>query len=57
MKRLPDQVTNQWRKGNIGFKIPDFTGDLSSIKFYIWNKDRQGFLLDDLELRFYTYRQ
>ena len=57
VKRLPDQIINQWRKGNIGFKIPDFTDELSSIKFYIWNKDKQEFLLDDLEIRFYTYRQ
>jgi hypothetical protein len=57
MKRLPDQITHQWREGSIGFKIPDFTPDLNSIKLYIWNKERKEFLVDDLELRFYTYRQ
>ena len=57
MKRLPDRVTNQWRQGSIGFKIPDLTAELSSIKLYVWNKEKQEFLLDDLELRLYTYRQ
>ncbi|MCF6170403.1 MAG: hypothetical protein L3J66_05420 [Bacteroidales bacterium] len=57
MKRLPDKLTNQWRKGSIGFKIPDLTGNINSIKLYIWNKEKQEFLLDDMELKFYTYRQ
>ncbi len=57
MKRLPDQLSVQWREAHIGFKIPDFTDELSSIKLYIWNKEKQTFLLDDLAIRFYTYRQ
>ncbi len=55
LKRLPDEITNQWKNGSIGFKIPDFTANLGCIKFYIWNKDKQAFLLDDLRLQFYTY--
>lgn len=57
MKRLPDQKVNEWRTGSIGFKIPDFAEGVSSIKFYIWNKEKSTFLLDDLELTFYSYQQ
>ncbi len=55
VKRLPDDLTNKWRAGSIGFKLPLITDDMTKIKFYIWNKDKQEFYINALALKFYTY--
>lgn len=57
VKRLPDQVTDTWRKAHIGFKLPGITDDMKSIKFYIWNKDKKEFYIHSLGFKFYTYSQ
>lgn len=55
VKRLPDEESNIWRYGHIGFKLPEITSDMSKIKFYIWNKNKQEFYINSLGLHFYTF--
>jgi len=55
IKRLPEKTTDIWKPGHIGFKLPEIKEDMSKIKFYIWNKDKQEFYINTLGLRFYTY--
>lgn len=55
IKSIPDDIINTWQKGSIGFKIPDIKNDMEFIKFYVWNVDKQTYLLDDLSLKLYTY--
>jgi len=55
IKRLPDKTTGIWKPGHIGFKLPEIKDDMSKIKFYIWNKDKQEFYINSLGLKFYTY--
>ena len=55
IKRLPDETTGIWKSGRIGFKLPEIKDDMISIKFYIWNKDKQEFYINSLGLRFFTY--
>jgi len=55
IKRLPDNTTDIWKPAHIGFKLPDIKDDMRSIKFYIWNKDKQEFYINSLGLKFYTY--
>lgn len=56
LKRLPDQQSETWREGSIGFKLPEISVDFKQIKFYIWNLEGQTFYLDSLQLGFYTYQ-
>jgi hypothetical protein len=55
IKRLPDQITGQWRDGQIGFKLPEITPQMHKLKCYIWNKGRMPMYLDHLSIDFYTY--
>jgi len=55
LKSLPDTKTGEWETAEIGFKLPEITPELTQIKLYIWNVERQQFYLDNLQLRFYTY--
>lgn len=55
LKRLPDEKTNKWTKGRIGFKLPEIKPDMEKITLYIWNKNKQQILLDSLEIGFYAY--
>ena len=55
IKPLPNDDINIWKEGSIGFKLPQITDDMYSIKFYIWNAEKQSYLLDDIKLKFYTY--
>jgi len=55
IKRLPDKQTDTWRKGHIGFKLPGITGDMKTIRFYIWNREKKEFYINSLGLRFYTF--
>ncbi|NQU34567.1 MAG: hypothetical protein HQ521_15160 [Bacteroidetes bacterium] len=55
IKPLPDEKLNTWQKGSIGFKLPEITGNMDQIKFYVWNVEKQAYLLDDLSLEFYIY--
>lgn len=55
IKPIPDDIVNNWQGGGIGFKLPEITGDMAYIKFYVWNVEKQTYLLDDIGLRLYTY--
>jgi hypothetical protein len=50
---VPDRITGRWRKAEAGFRLPVLHDDAIQIRFYIWNKDRQTFFLDDMEIRLY----
>ncbi|MBU2554792.1 MAG: hypothetical protein KKF98_10070 [Bacteroidetes bacterium] len=54
-KRLPDETTGLWRKGSVGFKLPPHSADYEQIKFYIWNREAQNYLLDSLQIEMYQY--
>lgn len=56
VKKLPDEITQQWRAEHIGFKLPEITDDMIRIKFYIWNLKHTDFLVDDMQLSVYEYR-
>jgi len=55
IKRLPDNVVGEWQTGSIGFNIPTITDEMASMKFYIWNSNKQVYYLDDLSIKLYTY--
>ena len=55
LKRLPDEQTATWRKGKIGFKLPEIKPEMNKITLYIWNKNKHRLLLDSLDIGFYTY--
>ena len=55
VKKLPDEITGQWRHEHIGLKLPEITGEMRYIKFYIWNFPHKNFLIDDMKVSFYTY--
>lgn len=53
-KSLPDSIFGIWRNEQVGFRIPE-TGDNSGVmKFYIWNKEGDHFLLDEIEILIYN---
>jgi hypothetical protein len=54
-KRLPDTISEVWRKAHIGFKLPVLTKRDGIIKYYIWYRGNHILCLDDLELEFYTW--
>ncbi|MBP6977202.1 MAG: hypothetical protein PHD61_11800 [Bacteroidales bacterium] len=53
LKSVPDRITGQWRQAETGFRLPVLYDDAVQIRFYIWNKDRQFFFLDDMGIRLY----
>jgi hypothetical protein len=55
VKKLPDDMIGQWKKESIGFKLPELTKDMASIKFYIWNVSKGSFMVDDLGIQMYKY--
>ena len=55
LKRLPNEITNSWAEGHIGFKLPEIKPGMDKLTLYIWNKNKQQILLDSLEIGFYTY--
>ncbi len=55
IKSLPDDISNVWQDGSIGFKLPEITSNMKYIKFYIWNVNKQTYLLDDMSLMLFTY--
>lgn len=55
VKSLPDDLTESWRKSEIGFKLPLIQKDMATIKLYIWNEGKETFYLKDLKLRFFNY--
>lgn len=56
IKKLPNNTTNKWIMGEIGFKLPEITKEMSYIKLYIWNVEKKSFYLDNLNVEFYTYK-
>ena len=57
VKKLPDDIVGEWQKESIGFKLPEPTDDMVQIKFYIWNIEHSSFLVDEMNIRFYTYHK
>lgn len=55
VKHIPDDNSQTWEEGTIGFKLPEITDNMAYIKFYIWNVAKQTYLLDDLTIQLYTY--
>jgi len=55
VKKLPDELTQQWRMEHIGFKLPEITEDMTQVKFYIWNIKHTDFLIDNMQLSVYEY--
>ena len=55
LKRLPDQKTDEWREGSIGFKLPVITPETDRMKFYVWNKGGKTFYIDRIALKLFTY--
>jgi hypothetical protein len=54
IKKLADSVHGLWRKSNAGFRVPENLPDSSLMRFYIWNRERKEYLLDNIEIEFYT---
>ncbi|HOI31777.1 MAG TPA: hypothetical protein PLC47_03345, partial [Bacteroidales bacterium] len=48
LKQLPDEITNRWRYGTYGFKIPAWNNEVAQVKVYVWNPESKLFQLDDL---------
>lgn len=48
LKQLPDNITNRWRYGSYGFKIPAWNSDVAQVKVYVWNPEGNLFQLDDM---------
>jgi len=55
LKKMPDEINSQWRKFSTGFKLPAITREHYSLKIYIWNTDKQHFMIDDFRIRFFQY--
>ncbi|HEY9115610.1 MAG TPA: hypothetical protein VIN10_13000 [Bacteroidales bacterium] len=55
LKALPDEKAGEWKKAEIGFKLPEISAEFAQLKLYIWNIEGGHFYLDNLRLRFYTY--
>ena len=55
VKHIPDDNIQTWQEGSIGFKLPMITDNMAFIKFYIWNVEKQTYLLDDLSVQLNTY--
>ncbi len=53
IKQMPDNITEEWRKFETGFRVPAWDESAAEIKVYVWNKDRMRFQLDDFDLSFY----
>lgn len=55
VKKLPDDLTNEWAQESIGFKLPPVTPEMVKIKFYIWNIGKNKMMVDDLGIQLYEY--
>lgn len=55
VKRIPDDIIQKWQEGTIGFKLPVISDNMAFVKFYIWNVEKQSYLLDDLSVQLYTF--
>jgi len=52
LKRLPNDVTNQWFFAHTGILIPKLSNS-NVTKVYIWNKSKTTFFIDDFEVKLY----
>ncbi len=53
LKQMPDDVTNTWRHGTYGMKVPAWNSEVSQVKVYIWNPAAKLFQLDDIAISIY----
>ncbi len=56
LKQMPDDITNRWRHGNYGIKVPGWGKNVDQVKVYVWNPDGKPLQLDDLAVSIY-YKQ
>lgn len=54
IKQMPDNLTEDWRTFETGFRVPAWDDSVAEIKVYIWNKERKRFQLDDFDIAFYN---
>jgi len=52
VKRLPDDLTNQWVPAHIGILIPKLNKN-DILKTYLWNKEKSTVFIDDFEVNLY----
>jgi hypothetical protein len=53
IKQMHDDILNQWRIFETGFRVPAWNSDAAEIKVYVWNKERKPFQIDDIKVSFY----
>jgi len=53
-KSLPDSVFGLWRNEQAAFILPPTETSSGIMKFYIWNKEGDQFLIDDMEVLIYN---
>ena len=50
IKQMPDQITNEWRPAEFGFKVPAWDNETQQVKVYFWHRNAGLFELDDFEI-------
>lgn len=50
IKQMPDQITNEWRSAEFGFKVPAWNSGTQQVKIYFWHRNTGLFELDDFEV-------
>jgi hypothetical protein len=55
VKRLPGEITREWKRGSIGLKLPEIGKNTYRIKCYIWNKGKQKIYFDRFHIDFHRY--
>jgi hypothetical protein len=53
LKQMPDDITNSWRHGTYGMKVPSWHDEVAQVKVYVWNTEAKLFQLDDLAVSVY----
>jgi hypothetical protein len=51
MNEIPNKVTNRWKTYNYSIELPKIKSRGDIIRFYIWNKGKQNFLIDNFRIR------
>jgi hypothetical protein len=53
LKQMPDDITNSWRYGTYGLKVPSWNNEVAQVKVYVWNPEGKLLQLDDLAVSIY----
>ncbi|MCE3281221.1 MAG: hypothetical protein K0S44_3412 [Bacteroidetes bacterium] len=51
MNEIPNKITNRWKTYSYSIELPKIKSKGDIIRFYIWNKDKQNFLIDNFRIR------